>query len=175
MHFPLWKLWVNRSSQNSHPPFSQWLCQVPKILTSRPPQGQSVCMIPGQFRARQTECCRHSRKAEGLSTRARTQVGTSCHYVAHVYSPPCPMAKAGTHLSSSTLRFSSLTRSLSALSMLPATCLRISPITSVASSSMVASEVLCRNSDSLFKVRKFSFQTLCLCFSQAHPCSVVVG
>lgn len=96
------------------------------------------------------------------------------------YSPPCPTAKAAAHLSSSTLRLSSLTRSLSALSVLPTTCRRTSSITSATSSSTVASEVLCGNSNSLFNARKSQVgaswrrhHTPVL--SQARPCSAVVG
>lgn len=99
----------------------------------------------------------------------RTQVGTSCPYaVQGVSSSPCPTAKAVPHLSSSTLRRSSWTRCLSTLSVFPATSLRISPITSVTSSSKVASEALCRNSKSLLKARMFAFKAPSLRLSQTH-------
>lgn len=113
--------------------------------------------------------CHRGRKTWSLRRGTRTQVGTSCPYaVQGVSSPPCPTAKAVPHLSSSTLRRSSWTRCLSTLSVFPATSLRISPITSVTSSSKVASEALCRNSKSLLKARMFSFKAPSLRLSQPH-------
>lgn len=113
--------------------------------------------------------CYCGRKTLSLSRGTRTQAGTSCPYVVRgVSNPPCPTAKVVHHLSSSTLRRSSWTRCLSTLSMFPATSLRISPITSVMSSSKVASEALCRNSKSLLKARMFSFKAPSLCFFQPH-------
>lgn len=44
---------------------------------------------------RQTECCWCGRKTQGLSTRARTQGGTSCCYVAQAYiQPTLPHSKS---------------------------------------------------------------------------------
>lgn len=139
------------------------------MLPSRSPEnaeGNPASTIPGEFEARLFRYC--GRKTRALSRGTRTQVGTCCPYIVQgVPSPPRPTAKAVPHLSSSTLRCSSRTRCLSTLTTLPATSLRISPITSVTSSSTVASEVLCRNSKSLLKAG-FSCKTPSLRFSQPH-------
>lgn len=140
------------------------------MLTCRSPDNAEenpACTIPGEFKV--SLFCHRGRKTWALSRGTRTQAGTSCPYVVWgLPSPLCPTAKAVPHLSSSTLRRSSWTRCLSTLSMFPATSLRISPITTVTSSSTVASEALCRNSKSLLKARIVSFKVPGLYFSQPH-------